>query len=246
MRNLKLTLSYDGSRYRGWQRLPGGDNTIQGKLEDVLGRILEEPVQVIGSGRTDAGVHAMGQVANFHCRCPMPGPEILSQLRTHLPEDIGILSCEEVDIRFHARLNAQAKTYVYRVWNSALPCVFQRKYVYPLAEPLDLAAMEQAAGALTGTHDFRSFCSNKRVQKSTVRTIYSLTLTREGPELLFTIRGDGFLYNMVRILVGTLLEVGTHQRPFDAMSDLIALGDRSAAGYTVPAKGLCLREVEYP
>lgn len=246
MRNLKLILSYDGSRYRGWQRLPGIDNTIQGKLEDVLRRILEEPVQVIGSGRTDAGAHAMGQVANFHCCSPMPEPEILSQLRTHLPEDIGILSCEEVDIRFHARLNAQAKTYVYRVWNSALPCVFQRKYVYPLAVPLDLAAMERAAGALTGTHDFRSFCSNKRVQKSTVRTIYSLTLTREGPELLFTVRGDGFLYNMVRILVGTLLEVGTHQRPSDAMPDLIALGDRSAAGYTVPAKGLCLMEVEYP
>lgn len=246
MRNWKLTLSYDGSRYRGWQRLPGADNTIQGKLEEVLERILGEPVQVIGSGRTDAGAHALGQVANFHCQSSMPGLEILSQLRTHLPEDIGILSCEEVDIRFHARLNAQAKTYVYRVWNSALPCVFQRRYVYPLPAPLDLAAMEQAASALTGTHDFRSFCSNKRVQKSTVRTIYSLTLTREGHELLFTVRGNGFLYNMVRILVGTLLEVGMHQRAPEEIPNLLALGDRSAAGYTVPAKGLCLREVEYP
>lgn len=245
MRNWKLILSYDGSRYRGWQRLPGADHTIQGKLEDVLERILGEPVQVVGSGRTDAGAHAMGQVANFHCHSPMTGPEILSQLRKHLPEDIGILSCEEVDIRFHARLNAQAKTYVYRVWNSALPCVFQRKYVYSMSAPLDLAAMERAASALTGTHDFRSFCSNRRFQKSTVRTIYSLTLAREGHELLFTVRGNGFLYNMVRILVGTLLEVGMHQRSPETMSDLIALGNRSVAGYTVPAKGLCLREVEY-
>ena len=199
MRNLKLIVTYDGSRYQGWQRLPGVAHTIQGKLESTLSRILNEPVEVDGSGRTDAGAHAMGQCVSFHCQSPLPCSEILSQLWMHLPEDIGVLSCEEVPPRFHARLNATAKTYEYRVWNSLAPCVFQRKYCYRLPIPLELDRMREAAALLVGQHDFRSFCSNKKMKKSTVRTIYSLELTASGPDLRFIVRGDGFLYNMVRL-----------------------------------------------
>ena len=179
MRNLKLILAYDGSRYQGWQRLPGVENTIQGKLERTISRILEEPVEVSGSGRTDAGAHAIGQCASFHCQSTLPCSEILSQLRMHLPEDIGVLSCEEAPPRFHARLNATAKTYEYRVWNSPEPCVFQRKYWYRLPVPLNLEAMEAAAAHLVGQHDFRSFCSNKKMKKPNNSIIPTLFLYGE-------------------------------------------------------------------
>ncbi len=145
MRNLRLHICYDGTRYRGWQRLPGSDATIQGKLEQTLSRILGEPVEISGSGRTDAGVHAKGQVANFHCMSDMPCEEILAQLRRYLPEDIGIYSCKEVSERFHARLNAKEKTYCYRIWNSAAPCVFERRFVTIIPEKLDIQAMKEAA-----------------------------------------------------------------------------------------------------
>ena len=246
MRNLKLILAYDSSRYQGWQRLPGVENTIQGKLERTISRILEEPVEVSGSGRTDAGAHAIGQCASFHCQSTLPCSEILSQLRMHLPEDIGVLSCEEAPPRFHARLNATAKTYEYRVWNSPEPCVFQRKYWYRLPVPLNLEAMEAAAAHLVGQHDFRSFCSNKKMKKSTVRTIYSLDIATMGPELRFALRGDGFLYNMVRILVGTLLEVGMGRRSPAEIPGILEARNRETAGYTVPTHGLFLMEVEYP
>ncbi len=245
MRNLKLTISYDGTRYRGWQRLPGESNTIQGKLEAVLSRILGEPIEISGSGRTDAGAHAMGQVASFHCQNPMPCQTLLQELRTYLPEDIGIHSCQEAAPRFHARLNAVSKTYVYRVWNSDEPCVFQRKYVYRMPSSLNLDAMRQAASYLTGQHDFLSFCSNKKFKKSSVRTIHRLDIETLGPELRFTIEGDGFLYNMVRIIVGTLLEVGMGRRDPNEIPEILAARNREAAGYTVPANGLILWEVAY-
>ena len=145
MRNLRLDICYDGTRYRGWQRLPGRDDTIQGKLETALSRILEEPIEVSGSGRTDAGVHALHQVANFHCESAMPAGEILSKLRQYLPEDIGIYSCVDVPPRFHARLNARAKTYRYRIWNSRGPCVFQRRYVAVMPERLDIVGKAHEA-----------------------------------------------------------------------------------------------------
>lgn len=245
MRNLKLTLAYDGTRYRGWQRLPGEDNTIQGKLETALSRILDEPVEISGSGRTDAGAHALGQVASFHCENPMACGDLLAQLRRYLPGDIGVLSCEEAAPRFHARLNATGKTYLYRVWNSGAPCVFQRKYVYLMDTPLNLPAMERAASYLMGAHDFHSFCSNKHLKKSSVRTIYSLDIRREGPEVRFYVRGDGFLYNMVRILVGTLLEVGAGRRRPEEMEAILNARSREAAGETAPPSGLFLMEVTY-
>ncbi len=244
MRNLRLDICYDGTRYRGWQRLPGVDNTIQGKIETALCRILGETVEISGSGRTDAGAHAMGQVANFHCENPMDAAELLSQLRRYLPEDIGIYSCREVQPRFHARLNAKRKTYRYRIWNSTEPCVFERRFVWVDPRPVDLEKMREAAKLLLGKHDFSAFCANKKMKKSTVRTLEAVTITSQGRELWLEFTGDGFLYNMVRILVGTLLEVGRGEREAGAVQDLFG-AKREEAGPLVPASGLCLMEVEY-
>lgn len=244
MRNLRIDICYDGTRYRGWQRLPGVENTIQGKLEQTLSRILNEPIEVSGSGRTDAGVHAVGQVANFHCHSAMSAEEILSQLRRYLPEDIGIYSCMDVHERFHARLNARSKTYRYRIWNSDAPCVFQRRFVTVLPERLDVQAMEKAAAHLLGEHDFSAFCAAKSKKKSTVRRVDAVTITRVGEELQFDVTGNGFLYNMVRIIVGTLVEVGLHQRDADSILTLFG-ANRADAGVLMSAQGLCLMEVTY-
>lgn len=244
MRNLRLKLCYDGTRYRGWQRLPGTDNTIQGKLEQTLSRILGEPIEVSGSGRTDAGVHALGQVASFHCESAMPAEEILEQLRRYLPEDIGIYSCQEASPRFHARLNARQKTYCYRIWNSDAPCVFQRRYVAVFPEALDVAAMNAAGAYLVGTHDFAAFCTKAKVKKSTVRCITSLTVERKGEEICIAVTANGFLYNMMRILAGTLIEVGRGERTAESVLSLFS-GQRREAGFLAPAQGLCLMEVVY-
>lgn len=244
MRNLRLDLCYDGTRYRGWQRLPNADNTIQGKLENTLCRILDEPIEVTGSGRTDAGVHAVNQVANFHCNSTMTCNEILEKLRMYLPQDIGIYSCRDVSPRFHARLNAKTKTYRYRLWVTDRPCVFDRRYVtiYPCG--LDLQQMRAAAQILLGTHDFSAFCANKHMKKSTVRTIHSIDMEQYGDELRFTICGNGFLHNMVRILVGTLVEVGEGRRSADSIQDLFG-AQRAQAGMLMAPDGLCLMEVNY-
>ena len=244
MRNLRLDICYDGTRYRGWQRLPGADAPSQGKLETALSRILEEPIEISGSGRTDAGVHAEGQVANFHCRSTMPAGEILSQLRRYLPEDIGIYSCKDVSERFHARLNAKEKTYRYRIWNSEAPCVFQRRFVAVMPEKLDIAAMEAAAEKLLGEHDFSAFCGNPKMKKSTVRFIRSIEIQKCGNELQIFVTGNGFLHNMVRILVGTLIEVGRGERSVESIPELFG-GKREQAGFLAPGKGLCLMEVRY-
>ena len=245
MRNFKLTIEYDGSRYQGWQRLASTDRTVQGKLEQALSRLLEEEIEVSGSGRTDAGVHAKGQVASFHSRTELECGKLLRELREVLPEDIGILSLEEVSPRFHARLHAREKFYRYRVWNSEEPCVFQRKYVYVLPQKLDLDRMRRAAADLTGSHDFRSFCGKKSDKKSTLRRVDSIEIGRAGEEVHLDFRGEGFLYQMVRILTGTLLEVGMGTRDAESMPQLLEARDRAQAGYTVPAKGLCLMEVSY-
>ena len=244
MRNLRLDICYDGTRYRGWQRLPGKDDTIQGKLETALSRILGESIEISGSGRTDAGVHARGQVANFHCESTMPAYEILENLRRYLPEDIGIYACRDVSERFHARLNAKEKTYRYRIWNSEQPCVFERRFVTVMPETLDLEAMNQAAQHLLGQHDFAAFCGNAKMKKSTVRYIRSLTAERNGEEIHITVTGNGFLHNMVRIIVGTLVEVGRKERDPDNIPALFE-AKRADAGFLAPAQGLCLMEVYY-
>lgn len=244
MRNIRLDLCYDGTRYRGWQRLSNSDNTIQGKLEYTLSRILSEPIEIIGSGRTDAGTHALGQVANFHCQSELPAGEILRQLRMYLPEDIGIYSCKNVSPRFHARLNAKEKTYHYRVWNSQTPCVFERKFVYVHPQPLDISRMREAAAFFLGEHDFSAFCANKKMKKSTVRYIADFDILERDHELVFRVTGNGFLHHMVRIMVGTLLEVGRGERQPDTIPDLFG-APRAFSGELIPSNGLCLMEVVY-
>ena len=245
MYTYRLTLSYDGSRYNGWQKQGNTKNTIQEKLETLLTRLIGEEIEVNGSGRTDAGVHAMGQVASFRTSAEQDCDALLGDIRRYLPEDIGAIALTPAEPRFHARLNATGKTYVYRVWTEECPNVFERKFLYTVTEPLDLAAMEQAAKHLLGTHDFMSFCANKRMKKSTVRTITRLDIRPIGGELRFSVSGDGFLYNMVRILVGTLLEVGMGKRSPDSIPALLEAKDRSQAGYLVPPHGLRLEAVYY-
>ena len=244
MRNLRLDICYDGTRYKGWQRLQTGDQTIQAKLEHTLSRLLNENIEVSASGRTDAGTHAMGQVVNFHCNSTMPCEEILLGLRQYLPEDIGVFSCKNVSERFHARLNAKTKTYRYRIWNGDAPCVFERKFVYVDRRSFDLDAMERAAQHFVGTHDFAAFCGNKNMKKSTVRSIQSFGVERCGNEIHFIVIGNGFLQHMVRIMVGTLLEVGLGQRKPEDIIGLFA-AKREDTGGAVPACGLCLMEVTY-
>ena len=244
MRNVRLDICYDGSRYKGWQRLTNTDNTIQCKLETALSRILEEPIEVMASGRTDAGTHAKLQVVNFYCNSGLDCCEILSQLRRYLPEDIGIYSCRNVSERFHSRLNAKTKTYVYRLWNSEMPCVFDRKYVHKDTTKLDVTRMRQAAEYFLGTHDFSAFCANKNIKKSTVRCVHAFQIEENYGELRFVVTGNGFLHHMVRIMVGTLLEVGRGDREPESIEDLFGQ-DRCKAGMLVPACGLCLMEVTY-
>ena len=246
MRNFKIILQYEGTRYQGWQRQDSTGNTIQGKLETILGKMSGKGfVQVNGSGRTDSGVHALGQVANFKLETNMTPQEIMRYINRYLPDDIKVIEICEVPDRFHSRLNAKKKTYVYRIWNSAVPCVFERRYVYELEEKLDIGAMERTAALFVGKHDFRAFTSTKKSKKSTVRTIESITIERKGNELVLTYKGDGFLYHMVRILTGTLIEVGLHEREERSVLFLLEKGAREDSGTLVPAKGLCLVSVEY-
>lgn len=243
--NYRLTLCYDGSRYDGWQKQENSSRTIQGKLEAVLSEILSEKIEVAGSGRTDAGVHARQQVCSFHAETAMGTDEILLQLRRYLPEDIGAMSLSVAPPRFHARLSCKGKTYVYRIWNSTEPNVFERKYMCCFPDALDTAAMKKAAALLCGEHDFSSFCANKHMKKSTVRRIDCIDIDRTGNELRLRFTGNGFLYNMVRILVGTLLEVGCGKRSPESMEELLVAKDRASAGFTAPAHGLTLWDVYY-
>ena len=228
-KNIRMTLEYDGSRYDGWQKQGNTDNTIQGKLEAVLFKWTGQEVEVYGSGRTDAGVHARGQTANFHIEekfCPSA-------------------AAKEVPERFHSRLSAVRKTYAYYVETADRKCVFERKYVYGLGRELDIPAMEKAAGYLLGEHDFKSFCSNKRMKKSTVRRMDQIGIHTDGTKVVFTYTGNGFLYNMVRILTGTLLEVGLGKRRPEEMTAVLEARNREAAGATAPPEGLLLMQVEY-
>lgn len=245
MPNYKLTLCYDGTRYRGWQRQGNTPNTIQEKVESALSKILAQPVETAASGRTDAGVHARAQVVSFRAKTDRAPEEILAELRAALPADIGAVSLSEAAPRFHARLNAKGKTYVYRVWNSDLPDVFERRYRVPEPRALDLDAMRKAASALCGEQDFTSFCSDKRMKKSPVRRVDAIDVERLGDEVRLTFTGNGFLWNMVRILAGTLLEVGLGEREADTMQNVLDAKDRTAAGKTAPAQGLVLWEVFY-
>ncbi|MBE6991717.1 MAG: tRNA pseudouridine(38-40) synthase TruA [Ruminococcaceae bacterium] len=245
MKNYKLTIQYDGSRYNGWQVQGNTDNTVQGKIQNVLSRMDDREVEVHGSGRTDAGVHARGQIANVKLQTEPTCAEILAYCAQYLPTDIAVIAVEEASERFHARLNAQKKCYVYRIHNSPVPNVFERKYLYQMTGCFDLNAMKSAARHLVGTHDFRSFCGLRRFKKSTVRTVYSIDIDKIGDEIRITYVGNGFLNLMVRIMTGTLVEVGLGQRNADDIPAVLAALDRDAAGITMPPEGLCLQWVEY-
>lgn len=245
MRNFMLTLSYDGSRYHGWQRQGNTENTIQQRLESALSRVLSQPVEISGSGRTDAGAHAKMQVASFKADTALTADEILAGLRALMPEDIAAHSLTDAPPRFHARLSCTGKTYVYRVQNSPVPNVFERKYMYRIDEELDLEKMRSAAKLLLGEHDFSAFCSNKRMKKSAVRRVDEIRIDSFGSELRFTVSGNGFLYNMVRIIVGSLLEVGAQRMTQEALAAALKSKKRENAGPTAPVCGLCLYEVRY-
>jgi tRNA pseudouridine38-40 synthase len=246
MRNFKIVIQYEGTRYQGWQRQDSTGNTIQGKFEAILAKMTGlDFVQVDGSGRTDACVHAYGQVANFKIDTDMTEEQIMNYINQYLPEDIGVISVKEMPERFHSRLNAKGKTYRYRIWNSTIPCVFERRYVYEVTDRLDVEAMKEAAAFLVGKHDFKAFTSNKKSRKSTMRTIESIDIEKNGNEVVLTYNGDGFLYHMVRILTGTLIEAGLHQRTLASVPELLENGTRDMAGFLVPAKGLALMEVRY-
>ena len=246
MRNFRIVIQYEGTRYQGWQRQGTTQNTLQGKFEALLSKIAGTPVEIQASGRTDAGVHALGQTANFHMNTELSCEELLDKLNQYLPEDVAVISCQEAAPRFHARLNAVGKTYCYRIHNSKIPAVFDRRLVWQIEQQLDVDAMKTAAKYLVGTHDFTSFCTKKEEVTNHVRTIYELDLTRSGDMITLRIRGNGFLYNMVRIITGTLLRVGGGMIAPEEIPDILAAKDRGRAGETAPPQGLRLVKIEYP
>ena len=245
MPNYKLELSYDGTRYNGWQRLGDTDNTIQHRVEETLSRICGEDTEVFSSGRTDAGVHARRQVCSFKTESELECESVLKDLRHYLPEDIGALSLKKASDRFHARYNAIGKTYLYRIRVSSEPDIFNRRYVYNYTEELNIPEMKRAAGMLLGEHDFSAFTSEKHIKKSPVKELRSVDIKEINGEVRIYYNGDSFLRNMVRILTGTLLEVGTGRLSADSIPDILKSGKRENAGFMAPAKGLILWDVEY-
>lgn len=243
-KNYKMILSYDGSRYYGWERQPDRD-TIQGKLENVLSRMCGEEIDVIGAGRTDAGVHAKAMVANAVLDTRFSPKEIRDYMNRYLPDDIAVREVKEASDRFHARYKAVGKLYRYTCFDGKVKPVFQRKYVTILDFHPDLEKMRQAAVYLEGRHDFKSFCGNPKMKKSTVRLVDQIEIIRKGSFLYFNFHGTGFLQNMVRILTGTLLEVGKGRLSPEQMPEILKACNRQAAGPTAPPAGLCLMKVDY-
>ena len=242
--NYKLVIAYDGTRFFGWERQPGKD-TIQGKLEAVLGQLQGKPVNVIGAGRTDAGVHARAMTANVVLDVTETPEAIRDYLNRYLPDAIAVREVKEAGPRFHARYNTLGKTYRYTCFDGDVKPVFDRKYVTILDYFPDVERMRQAAEYLVGEHDFASFCGNPRMKKSTVRLVDSITVERRKDRVIFTLHGTGFLQNMVRIIVGTLLEVGRGYWPPEQVQAILEAKDRRQAGPTAPPDGLCLMKVDY-
>ena len=244
-RNYRFTISYDGSRYFGWEHQPNTDMTIQGKIETVLKRMTDTDVEVLGAGRTDAGVHAKAMIANCFLDTTMSEREIKNYVNQYLPDDIAITDVSIAGDRFHSRYNALGKTYRYTCYIGDSKPVFDRKYVYVLDEKPNIDRMKSAASYLIGEHDFAAFCSNPKMKKSTVRNLDSIEITTNGDYIMLTYHGSGFLQHMVRILTGTILEAGFGKRTPESILTLLEEKDRTKAGPTAPACGLCLIEVDY-
>lgn len=243
-KNYKMLIAYDGSRYYGWEHQPDKP-TIQGKIEDVLKVMCGREVEVIGAGRTDAGVHARAMTANVRMDTKMTEEEILKYMNHYLPEDISIREIREASERFHARYKAVGKLYTYTCWIGEEKPVFERKYVYiPEGRP-DTEKMQEAAACLTGEHDFKAFCGNPKYKKSTIREVDRIEIKETKDKLYLNFHGTGFLQNMVRILTGTLLEVGFGRMSVEDVRNALNKKDRQYAGPTAPAKGLCLMKVDY-
>ena len=245
--NYLLTLSYDGTHYCGFQVQPNGRSVAQ-TVQDALEAVLGHRPDIKGCSRTDAGVHALGFALNFHADTRIPVEKLPLALNQHLPMDIRVLSAKSVPDDFHARYAAHTKTYLYRIRNSPIDSPFDEKYYARVPRRLDAVRMQQAADQFVGTHDFRALCaagSSAAAHGDTVRTITACTVTRKGDEVDITVTADGYLYNMVRILAGTLCEVGAGRMEPDAIPGILASCDRSKAGPTFPAKGLFLKEVQY-
>ncbi len=244
MKNYKIVVSYDGTKYNGWQKQGNTQNTIQEKFENVVSKMCGMPTEIFASGRTDRGVHADGQVANFKCNTSLNCQEIKDYLNQYLPEDILVKSVEEVQPRFHSRLNAVSKTYEYKIATQK-PDVFIRKYVFATDRDFDIEAMQKGVEKLLGTHDFIGFSSLGKTKKSTIRTINFIDITEENGIISVKINGNGFLYNMVRIVVGTLLGIGEGKLPLSVIDEIFEQKSREKAGVTLPACGLRLVEVFY-
>ena len=240
-----MTLRYEGTKYNGWQKQGNTANTIQGKLESILGKLDGAEVEVRGSGRTDAGVHAWGQVVSFALEHGLPARTVMEYINQYLPQDIAVVELTEAEPHFHARLNAKGKHYRYRIHQSDVRDVFGRRWSWDCPEKLDIAAMEAAAAHMVGKLDFQSFCDLKNSKKSTVRRVDSIAITREGEDLVLDFRGEGFLYHMIRIMVGTLAEVGAGRMLPGQIPGILAACDRKQAGPLAPACGLMLMEVRY-
>lgn len=240
-----LVVAYEGTKYCGWQIQPN-QITVEEVLNRELSRLLGEEIEVIGASRTDSGVHAMGNVAVFDTETRIPPEKICYALNRSLPEDIVIQSSKEVPADFHPRHCDCTKTYEYRIWNADFIQPFNRKYTHFVYKKLDVEAMRRAARDFVGTHDFTSFCSTKTQIQDHVRTIESVELIEEKQLITLRIRGNGFLYNMVRIIAGTLIKVGMHEMPENCISSILKEKNREAAGPTAPAQGLMLIGIEYP
>lgn len=243
-KRVRLIVAYDGTNYHGWQVQKNGI-TIESELNRCLTELLQEPIEVIGASRTDAGVHAMGNVAVFDTCSRMPAEKISYALNQRLPEDIRIQKSEEVDAEWHPRYCDSRKTYEYRIYRGEFPMPLKRLYALHIYYNVDLEKMREAAKYFVGEHDFKSFCQVGAQVKSTVRTVYDVSIIEEGADLVIRVTGGGFLYNMVRIMAGTLLEVGKGKIEPGQISEIIQAKDREAAGPTAPAHGLTLIKYEF-
>lgn len=244
MKRVKLVVGYDGTNYCGWQIQPNGI-TIEEVLNKKLSELLGEEIKVIGASRTDSGVHALGNVAVFDTNTQIPAEKISYALNQRLPEDITIQNSCEVPLEFHPRYCNSIKTYEYKILNRKFQIPLQRLYSHFVYIPLNISAMEEAARYIVGEHDFKSFCSSRTQVEDTIRTVYSLTVSKEGEIITIRITGNGFLYNMVRIIVGTLIKVGLGVYPAEHVKEIMEERDRKAAGPKVPGKGLTLVKIDY-
>ncbi|MBC7087438.1 MAG: tRNA pseudouridine(38-40) synthase TruA [Tissierellales bacterium] len=245
MKNIKMILEYDGSKYQGWQKLGNTENTIQSKIEKTIKLILNEDISLIGSGRTDAGVHAKGQVANFKTNSEITMDDFIYYMNIYLPKDIVVKDAKEASERFHARYNAKSKVYSYYIYNDFYQSPFYRKYSYHISDKLNIDNMLNASKLLVGKHDYKAFSSVKSKNKSTIKTVHSIEIEHKAPFICIRFEADGFLYNMVRILAGTIIEVGKGIRDINTIYDLFDSKNRAEAGFTAPAHGLFLEEVKY-